>query len=86
MTVFPLPKTNIFAPKNGWLEDDSFPFGMALFLGAKTLVSESVMTKKISGISCNQLKARPKFRDEFWGESVLVSTGAGVQWSETWFP
>ena len=22
-----LPETNSFAPENGWLEDDSFPFG-----------------------------------------------------------
>ena len=25
-----LPETNIFAPENGWLEDE-FPFGMAYF-------------------------------------------------------
>jgi len=27
---FTLPETNIFAPENGWLEDE-FPFGMAYF-------------------------------------------------------
>ena len=35
-----LPKTNIFAPTNGWLEYDPFLLGFALFSGAKmTLVS-----------------------------------------------
>jgi len=29
-----IPETNSeLAPENGWLEDDSFPFGMAYFLG-----------------------------------------------------
>ena len=28
--MYTLPETNIFAPENGWLEDE-FPFGMAYF-------------------------------------------------------
>ena len=29
-----LPETNIFAPKNGWLEYDPFLLGFGLFSGA----------------------------------------------------
>ncbi len=33
MMVVTLPKTNIFAPKNGWLEDE-FPIGaLPIFMG-----------------------------------------------------
>ena len=31
---FTLPETNIFAPKNGWLENDPFLLGPGLFSGA----------------------------------------------------
>ena len=37
-----LPETNI-GPNNGWLEDDSFPFGKPYFQGDKALVSGSVL-------------------------------------------
>ena len=34
--IGPLPETtnSEFTPENGWLEDDCFPLGKALFLGA----------------------------------------------------
>ena len=37
-----LPETKQLARANWWLEDDSCPFGMACFSGAKMLVSGSV--------------------------------------------
>ncbi len=33
-----LPETNIFAPENGWLEDNPFLFGPGIFSGAKRLL------------------------------------------------
>ena len=33
MPMSTLPKTNSSPPKNGWLEDDPFPFGMDYFQG-----------------------------------------------------
>ena len=38
-----LPKTNIFAPENGWLDDDPFLVGAGLFSGGKLLVSGRVI-------------------------------------------
>ena len=32
--TFTIPETNIFAPENGWLEDE-FPFGKAYFQGLR---------------------------------------------------
>ena len=29
--ILTLPETNIFAPENGWLEDESFPFGQKAY-------------------------------------------------------
>ena len=44
-TTTTLPETNIFAPDNGWLEDDELSFlgRLGLFSGAKMLVSGSVI-------------------------------------------
>ena len=38
-----LPETNIFAPKNGWLEDDPFLLGPGLFSGAMVSFTEIIM-------------------------------------------
>ena len=35
---FTLHETHIFAPKNGWLEDDPFLLGFGLFSGVNLLV------------------------------------------------
>ena len=49
-----LPETNIFAPENGWLEDDPFLWGRSIFRG-ELLVSGSVWLGDMNVISkCQQ--------------------------------
>ena len=56
---FTLPKTNSFAPENGWLEDDVFPFGFRPIFcgyvsfreGTRFLVSNKFHPKKLGKIT-----------------------------------
>ena len=43
-----LPETNIFAPENGWLEDE-FPFGKAYFQGRTVSFREGNFERRNKG-------------------------------------
>ena len=78
--MFTLPETNIFAPENGWLEDDRFLLGWPIFRG-ELLVSGRVFffeTPKISGDRTFELRDRLQKL-----ERCLFVVFCMVSWEET---
>ena len=45
--IYIYPETNIFAPENGWLEDDPFLLGKRPIFRGDMLVSESFFTNHL---------------------------------------
>ena len=74
-----LPETNSFAPENGWLEEDSFPFEMGLFSGAYLLVLVRVTSLNPEGNS-HDPRGPPVTQIECRGSDGSAATVGEQRW------